>query len=154
MRIIWVIIALSIAGCIMQSNEVKGELVKVTYSVWGGIVSEENYRTIYEIDNNQVSFTKMTRNGSVSYHSNTSITDEEYKRIGLNIVDAGIFNMLDEYNGTAADYKDGTASALIEVDIDGKTKSVRINPYVEKYAPGNVQKILFEVKRVTQGIQR
>ena len=142
------------SGCISGERNFKYDNVMVKYTIFGGSFSENQYETEYLLKNTYVSITKRYQNKTISYHSNTTINEEKYREIGKKVVDSSIYDMLDEYRGSQTNFMEKPATAVITVEIDDKIKKITIKPYEEEYAPGNIQKVLFELKRITQYIQR
>ena len=61
--------------------------------------------------------------------------------------------MMDKYSPPYAEHLSDKPTARLRVVIDGRNKTVEFKPLVEDYLPGNLQKIISEVKRMTQHLQ-
>jgi len=153
MKRLMLIAALLLSGCMGQSTTKSDyDRVYIGYTVAGGPTPKERHTTEHVINNTAISYTTRYSNGTVSYRKTGEITLYEYRQIGKNVAETGVYGMLDRYTPAAAQTGD-TSSATLLVSIDGRNKTVEMKPYVEEYLPGNIQKIISEVKHVTQSLQ-
>ena len=61
--------------------------------------------------------------------------------------------MIDEYTASSAVHMENYPTAELIVSIDGENKTIHFKPLVEDQLPGNIQKIISEIKRLTQELQ-
>jgi hypothetical protein len=142
------ILALLVAGCTRHGYDYKS--VYVEYEVAGGIVPEDQFYKRYTVNGTEVTFSRGYLNGTVSYVRTQNISKADYEGLGKTVVDSGLFGM--NGNFTKADAGDPEKpTATITVVIDGKNKTMVFEPYVEEFMPGNVQKVIFEIRRLAQG---
>ena len=140
-------------GCLKQGSDFSYKRVFVGYAVSGGPVTPQDYTTEYLLNNTHFSFSHRYSNGTVSFYRNRSVSADEFARVGKVVVDNGILGMSTRYSPVSDALVDDKAEATLSVNIDGKNKTVVVKPYIEEYAPGNLQKVVFELKSLAQDIQ-
>jgi hypothetical protein len=151
-RFILLALVVMAAGCMKDNFTFDYNTVYVRYTVAGGLVPPEEHTKVYLVDNERIYYTKAYRNGSVTYSKTGSVTPDEYKALGRGITEAGVYGMLDRYNRSTSDQGEKPTAELYII-IDGRNKTITLNPYVEEFAPGNIAKATSDVKRLTQKLQ-
>ena len=147
------VLLLAVSGCARRDTAFKYEHVYAMYAITGGVVSDDSYHREYIVNDTMVSCVRKYANGSVSFAKSATISVNESKRMGENIVDAGVYGMLDRYTPSNAAAGSERAEAVLFVSIDGRNKTVTMKPFVEDYMSGNLQKAVIEVKMLTQAVQ-
>jgi hypothetical protein len=132
-----------LCACVKQGFEYKTVYVK--YTIIGGAVAQDRYFLEYIVNNTEVSVTRKTPEGKVSFNRKSQITQEQMKRLGESVVEARVFDMLQRYSPATTD-PESKPTATLYVAIDSKNKTVIFRPYLEDYLPGNMQKVLFEIR--------
>ena len=142
---------LILSACIKQDDGFEYERVFVSFSQKGGQVPSDQYFSEYALNGTAITYSRAYANGTVSYFRTGNVSADDARRVGKYVVDAGIFGMASKLTLGA----DGSErpSATLQVSIDGRNKTVTMSPYMEEYAPGNVQKLVFELKALAQGLQ-
>jgi hypothetical protein len=154
MRRVVLLAVILLCGCIRQSDtDFDYDSVYIGYTVVGGPVPYDQHTTEHVIDNTEISYTRKYVNGTISYQKNGKITPEEYQKVGREIAETGVYGMLDEYTPSSGVYSRNNPTATLRVNIDGNNKTILMKPFVEDYVPGNIQKIIFAVRHVTQELQ-
>ncbi len=146
-------IILLLSGCLQSGTNQSYDDVYVSYTITGGAVAADRHTTEYVVNNTVVSYRRLYPDGRVAYEKSASIDEERYRRFGKEVVELGVYGLLDEYSTASPVYSEHQPAATLEVSIDGKDKTILLKPYVEEHAPGGVQKIIFEVRDMTSGIQ-
>ena len=150
-RIIFLIIIIFL-GCIKTSEKFTYDDVYVKFSIFGGSSASDWHRTEYILENNKISYIQIFKNGTVYYSDSGSVTDDEFKQLGREYVSLGIFKMQDRFERT--DLMGPYPDAVLNVSIDGKRKNILIQPYTEDFSSGSIQKMVFNLKRLAQNLQK
>ncbi|MFH1055552.1 MAG: hypothetical protein V1744_05615 [Candidatus Altiarchaeota archaeon] len=144
-----VLVVVLLAGCVTPRSgglNFKYGSVYVRYGGWGGPVPAEQYLTEYVVNNTVASYRTAYSNGSTSFYREGTVDWEKSRKLGEDVVAAGVYGMLEEYNPSSSMNPEDKPTAVFFVSIDGRNKSVLMKPYVEEYAPGSIVKIISRMR--------
>lgn len=147
-----ILLALLVCGCTLAKKGHTYDVVDVHYAVVGGQKVSGYHSVEYLIKNNNVRYIAKDGEGAIVKNKSGQISDAAYKALGKTIVETGFFGL--QGNLTRPNYGDpDPAVGVFSVRIDDEDHVVRIEPYDEQYQSGNINKIVFMIKRLTQGLQ-
>jgi hypothetical protein len=151
---LWVLFAVALAlGCLTPSAmQFEYKEVYVKYTIAGGPVMPEQFLTEYVVNNTYVSYRRAYPNGTSSRFKEGIVGMDETRRLGETIVAAGVYGMSNEFTPKTVIVGD-EPNAVLNVIIDGRNKSIALKPYIEDFVPGNIQRVLFEVKNLAVKLQ-
>jgi len=135
-----------VLGCVKGGPKYTYDDVNILINIESTPKQSNWHISEYKIENTEISFKKIGYDGVIIDQKKGKITENQVKDIGKKIVDAGIFELANNQISKTSGLPEEETMAVFKIKIDKYNKTISIKPYNEQYAPGNLRRVIAEVK--------